>query len=173
MKIVKPNYEILTPIDKDGVYKHLEEVGRVCYKSEDKITPASAEKFLGSLIKNGHEAIIEHFSFSVKFICDRGISHEIVRHRLFSFAQESTRYCNYNKDKFGNEITVIEPSFFIKNKDEHVYAIWYESMLQSQRKYFQLLEHGATPQEARAVLPNSLKTELVVTGNLREWRHFF
>jgi len=171
MKVIKPSYEIQTPIIKEEVYKHLERVGRTCYKSEDKITVDSAERFLRGIVSRGHESVIEHYSFSVKFICDRGVSHEIVRHRIFSFAQESTRYCNYSKDKFDGEITVIRPCFWPMDTKE--YQEWLDACLYAERKYMNLLEGGAKPEEARSVLPHSLKTELVVTGNVREWRHFF
>ena len=109
MKIIKPDVQFITPIDGATILKRLEQCGRVCYKSEDKITEGSAEKFVAGIIKRGHEAVLEHCSFTVKFICDRGVSHEIVRHRIASYCQESTRYCNYGKGKFGEEITVIEP----------------------------------------------------------------
>ena len=171
MKIINASYEILTPIDGAGILKHIESISRVCYKSEDKITNESSHNFVRKLIQLGHEAMIEHFNFSVKFTCDRGVSHEIVRHRVSSFAQESTRYCNYSKDKFGNEITVIEPLFWEKNSYE--YLTWESTCRSAERTYFELIESGATPQEARSVLPNSLKTEIVMTANLREWRHFF
>lgn len=171
MKIIKPTFEILTPINKDEVLKHLETVARTCYKSEDKITEQSAPKMVKALIRSQHLAMIEHFSVSVKMTVDRGVSHEIVRHRVASYAQESTRYCNYNQGKFGNEITVIEPLFFEKGTPE--YIIWEESCLQAEKAYNELIQLGRSPQEARSVLPNSLKTEIVVTMNLREWIHFF
>lgn len=171
MKIIKPGFEILTPINGEEILKHIELVGRVCYKSEDKITEDSAKKFIAVLIKRGHEAVIEHFNITVKFICDRGVSHEIVRHRIASYAQESTRYCNYNNDKFDGEITVIEPFFL--NKNSFNYKAWYKAMQYAEATYMDMIADGATPQEARSVLPNSLKTEIVVTMNLREWRHFF
>ena len=171
MKVINAGYEILTPIDGISILKHIESTSRVCYKSENKITDESSHKFIKKLIQLGHEAMIEHFNFSVKFICDRGVSHEIVRHRIASFAQESTRYCNYSKDKFDNEITVIEPLFWEKNSYE--YLTWESICRCAERTYFELLEAGASPQEARSVLPNSLKTEIVMTANLREWRHFF
>lgn len=123
------------------------------------------------LISRSHEAMIEHASITVKFIVDRGVSHELVRHRIASFAQESTRFCNYSKDKFGNEITIIEPCF--NTWDQLLYDTWKESCEWAERYYFNLLNKGASPQEARSVLPNSLKTEVVMTANLREWRHFF
>ena len=171
MKIIKPSFEILTPINRQEILKHLETVARTCYKSEDKITEESAPKMVKALIRSQHTAMIEHFSVSVKMVVDRGVSHEIVRHRMASYAQESTRYCNYSQGKFGSEITVIEPLFFDKNSVE--YAIWKDSCLQAEKAYNELIQMGRTPQEARSVLPNSLKTEIVVTMNLREWIHFF
>lgn len=171
MKIIKPSFEILTPINRQEILKHLETVARTCYKSEDKITEESAPKMVKALIRSQHTAMIEHFSISVKMVVDRGVSHEIVRHRVASYAQESTRYCNYSQGKFGSEITVIEPLFFDKNSIE--YAIWKDSCLQAEKAYNELIQMGRTPQEARSVLPNSLKTEIVVTMNLREWIHFF
>lgn len=171
MKIIKPSVEFITPIDGQVILKRIEQCGRVCYKSEDKITENSAEKFVANIIKRGHEAVLEHCSFTVKFICDRGVSHEIVRHRLAAYCQESTRYCNYSKDGFGNEITVIKPCFF--EEGTRPYRMWLESCEFAEAYYFKLLDEEATPQEARSVLPNSLKTEVVMTANLREWRHFF
>jgi len=171
MKIIKAGYEILTPIVKDDILKYLEIAGRTCYKSEDKITETSASDFVRRLVKAGHEAMIEHYNMTVKFICDRGVSHEIVRHRIASYGQESTRYVNYSKGKFGNEITVIEPLFYEEGTDN--YKLWYESMIHAEKSYMALIANGSTAQEARAVLPNSLKTEIVMTANMREWRHFF
>jgi len=172
MKIVKAGYEILTPINRVEFLKALEIAGRVCYKSEDKITDESSSKFVKSLLKNGHMAMIEHGpDISVKFICDRGVSHEIVRHRLFSFAQESTRFCNYSKGKYGSEITVIDPCFWEKNSSQ--YLLWETHMRFCEQHYLMLIDEGCSAQEARSVLPNSLKTEIVVKGNLREWIHFF
>lgn len=170
MKIIKPSFEIMTPINGLEILKHIERCGRVCYKSEDRITDDSCIKFVGNIIKRGHEAVLEHFNFTVKFIVDRGVSHEIVRHRVASYSQESTRYCNYSKDGFGKEITVIEPLFF--ERESEAWANWYKGCAAAEDAYFTLIKEGATPQEARSVLPNSLKTELVMTANLREWRHF-
>lgn len=171
MKIVNPRYEILSYPTMRNL-KALEYIGRTCYKSEKNITDISAERFVKNLIDKGHEAIIEHAYITVKFICDRGVSHEIVRHRLASFAQESTRYCNYTSDKFDNHITVIRPIFY-DDTESLQYKIWVDSCVQSEQAYFKLIANGSTPEEARCVLPNSLKTELVMTANLREWRHFF
>lgn len=171
MKIIKPGYEILTPINGVEILKHIEACGRVCYKSEHKITKDSYLSFVKGLIKRGHEAVIEHYSLSVRFTCDRGVSHEIVRHRVASYCQESTRYCNYSNDAFNSEITVIKPLFF--DESSQGYELWREACENAENSYFKLLDYGCTPQEARAVLPNSLKTEIVMTANLREWRHFF
>lgn len=171
MKIIKAGFHILTPVNGAEILKSIEQAGRVCYKSEDKITEGSAEKFVAAIIKRGHEAVLEHQSITVKFICDRGVSHEIVRHRLAAYCQESTRYCNYSKDGFGNEITVIAPDAL--NLNHNAYKHWLLACKWSEKAYFQMLALGATPQEARSVLPNSLKTEVVMTADLREWRHFF
>jgi len=174
LKIIKPSVELITPIDGQAILERLEQCGRVCYKSEGKITDGSAEKFVAGIISRGHEAVLEHCSVTVKFICDRGVSHEIVRHRMASYCQESTRYCNYSKDGFGNEITVIEPCYFDKRGEGILqYDVWKRACEEAERVYFALLKNGCTPQEARAVLPNSLKTEVVMTANMREWRHFF
>lgn len=170
MKIINASTEILTPITGDEL-RQIEYAGRTCYKSEDKITDDSAKKFVENLIKRGHEAMLEHSSLSVKFICDRGVSHELVRHRLASFAQESTRYCNYSQDKFGNELTFIKPIFLEEGSDSYKY--WENAMSDAEIYYFSMLDSGCTPQEARSVLPNSIKTEVVMTANYREWRHFF
>lgn len=171
MKIIKADIEILSPIDGQEILRRIEQAGRVCYKSEDKITDGSAERFVANILKRGHEAVLEHQSITVKFICDRGVSHEIVRHRLAAYCQESTRYCNYSKDGFGNEITVVEPCFL--EHDTPQWAAWETAMKNAEFSYFRMLELGCTPQEARSVLPNSLKTEVIMTADIREWRHFF
>ena len=127
--------------------------------------------------------MIEHSSMSVKFVVDRGVSHELVRHRIASFAQESTRYVNYSLDKFGNEINVIDIFGGIKldNKMKNIDAQtinfiineWYQAMGDAEKHYMKMMELGATPQIARSVLPNSTKTEITITANYREWRNFF
>lgn len=263
MKLIKPSFEIREqPSGLEGVYKQIEGVGRVCYKSEDKITEDSAKPFVDRMIKSGHGAMLEHGTvylkvfnvienselidkyksneysvvkegtevynchgdilygsckcittnyrvlvengwlddlkyickptgfhekrITVHFVCDRGVSHEFVRHRVMSFAQESTRYCNYSKDKFGNELTFIIPCW-IKDLEEKSYLAhaeyhhtkedaskqWYDVCMNSEFVYEDLIRLGWKPQEARAVLPNSLKTELVVTGFVSDWNHFF
>lgn len=171
MKIINPSFEILSPVDGQAILQHIERCGRVCYKSEDKITDTSAQTFVGSIIKRGHEAVLEHASVTVKFVVDRGVSHEIVRHRLAAYCQESTRYCNYSKDGFGGQVTFIQPNFL--DRGTRGWELWVLACEQAEKAYFDLLNWGCSPQEARAVLPNSLKTEVVMTANLREWRHFF
>lgn len=170
MKIIDPSVELINPINYETALNTIELAGRTCYKSEDKITGNSAEEFIRNIIKRGHEAVLEHVSITAKFICDRGVSHEIVRHRIASYCQESTRYCNYSKDKFGNEITVIKPCFY--EEKSTAFSEWYASCKSSEIYYFALLYEGKA-EEARSVLPNSLKTEIVMTTNIREWRHFF
>lgn len=171
MQAIKPYTQIYKDFDGQKVLQKIEAAARTCYKSEGKIQEGSAAKLVAGLIKSGHEAMLEHASVTVKFVVDRGISHELVRHRLASFAQESTRYCNYSKDDFGSEITFIIPDY-LEYKLEG-WNIWKESMKQAEDAYFKMLDFGLSPQQARAVLPNSLKTEVVMTANLREWRHFF
>lgn len=167
MKIINQRFEILTPLDGYKILKHLELCGRICYKSEEDITPKSCVEFVKRIIQKEHESVLEHYSFSAKFITNRAIANEIVRHRIASFSQESTRYCNYSSDKFDNEITVIEPTYSLGNAD------WFLVCDYAETKYFQLLKQGVSPQLARGVLPLDLKTELIMTANLREWRHFF
>ena len=170
MKIINASYKIETPIDGAEILERIEKAGRTCYKSEDRITEESAKNFVRKLIERGHESVLEHESVTVRFICDRGVSHEIVRHRIASFSQESTRYCNYSNDRFGSELTFIKPCFLAERK--MTYWLWCTAMECAEWAYFDMLEDGCTPQEARSVLPSSVKTEVVMTANLREWRHF-
>jgi len=171
MKIIKASVGFVNIPNGNQILSTIERAGRTCYKSEDKITEESAPKFVKMLIERGHEAMIEHCSISAKFICDRGVSHEIVRHRVASYAQESTRYANYSKNKFGNEITVVEPLFW--KKGHPCYDAWLGVCRTAEREYLHMIKLGAKPEEARSILPNSLKTEIIVTMNLRAWRHFF
>lgn len=178
MKIIKPGVEIIDMDDYNTIIKKIEKIGRVCYKSESNISDESAERFIMNILKRGHESVIEHETVTVRMICDRGVIHEIVRHRIASYSQESTRYCNYTNDKFGSQITVIDPTGgfaynLAEENDLARYNVWTEAMENAERSYFKMLELGAAPQEARSVLPNSLKTEIVITMNLRSWRHFF
>ncbi len=170
MKEINAGCVILTPLTSD-IYKRIEYAGRTCYKSESNITDESAEKFVRNLVKNGHEAMLEHSSMTVIFTVDRGVSHELVRHRIASFAQESTRYCNYSKDRFGNELTFIKPCFWEEGSDH--YNEWLTAMQIAETAYLNMIKEGVPPEQARTVLPNSLKTEIVVTANMREWRNIF
>ena len=166
MRIVKPSVELLwCTIDPEV---QIEKAGRTCYKSEDKITQGSAGKFVKALRNAGHHAMLEHACASFRIITDRGITHEIVRHRIASYAQESTRYCNYSKDKFCNECSFIQPPDL--NYEQTM--MWHDACLNAEGHYFAMLDEGCTPQIARSVLPNSLKTEIVMMANLREFRHF-
>jgi len=173
MKIIEPTFIIESDIKGAEILKIIESAGRTAYKSEDKITEISAIKFAKKIIESGHYSVIEHVSITVRLICDRGISHEIVRHRLASYTQESTRYCNYGDGKFGNEITVIRPFFWNENDKE--FKMWKDIMEMIEKKYVEMVSPplNIKPEKARSILPNSLKTEIVVTMNLREWRHFF
>lgn len=178
MIIEKANVEVISNNSYEDMLKKIEKIGRVCYKSEDKIKDGTAEKFIKGIIKRGHESVIEHESISVRFICDRGVSHEIVRHRIASYSQESTRYCNYANEKYGEQITCIDIASGFKydlnnENDRKKYDIWVNAMKNSEESYFKMIELGASPQEARCVLPNSLKTEIVATMNIRGWRNFF
>jgi thymidylate synthase (FAD) len=175
MKVIKQSFQILSPIDKSSFIKEaqlIEKAGRVSYKSEDKISDTSYDAFIRGIIQRKHEAVIEFGTMMVKFITNRGVSHELVRHRLCSFVQESTRYCNYGKDKFDNEITIIEPStwdeYSFKDRQD-----WQEAVELAEKKYLALIARGRSPQQARGILPNDLKTEICVRANFREWRHIF
>jgi len=181
MLLVKPDWKFTKPVDGLALLKSIETAGRVCYKSEDKITDDSAPEFIRKIIKRGHEAVIEHESITAWIMCDRGVAHEIVRHRIASYCQESTRYCDYNK----GEVAFVIPPWFgaleegvfdVKQLEEFgdtPLQAWTQSMLNAEMYYKILREMGQSPQEARSVLPNSLKAEIVMTMNLREWRHFF
>ena len=166
IEIIKPGYKIETAIDGEAILRRLEMYGRLSHKSEDKASEGSAPVFLKKILDWGHESILEHENITVRFICDRGVTHELVRHRLAAYTQESTRYCNY-----GHKIQFIEPLFFAPNSE--LYSLWFKGVQIAAENYSNLLEKGATPEQARSLLPNSLKTEIVMTTNLREWRHVF
>ena len=182
MNLIKPSHKILF-ISSEPL-KMIEIAGRICYKSEDKITEGSAEKFVKMVIKRGHHSVIEHAFMSVRFICDRGVTHEIVRHRLAAYSQESTRYCNYK----GGITFVIPPwlnldsgrllyrngEIYTHDGFNNAHADWLDCMLFTERHYISLIKFNSwSPQQARSVLPNSLKTEIIMTCNLREWMHVF
>ncbi len=170
LKIIEPSVELAQVLDAAEIMKHIERAGRVCYKSESNISDESAEKFIANIIKSGHESVIEHVSITFKIICDRGVTHELVRHRLASYSQESTRYCDYSGDKFGGELTFIKPCFW--NDNDENFLLWRQTMATIEKNYLEMRQKGARPEQARSILPNSLKTEIFMTANLREWRHF-
>lgn len=169
VEIVQPSVVFEDEVDGEEILRRLERYARVCYKSEDKIGPGTAVKLLTRIIKSGHESVLEHEKITVRVICDRGVTHELVRHRIASYSQESTRYCDYE----AKGVRVIEPIFFVGEGKEAKYQVWLQTMNMIEAAYQKLRELGASPQEARTVLPNSLKTEIIVTFNIREWRHFF
>ena len=192
MRLVKPNHEILQIMGMDSSPLYLiEAAGRTCYKSEDKITQDSAEKFIKSIRDRGHHSVLEHSAMTVRFICDRGVTHEIVRHRLAAYSQESTRYCNYKGgvtfvippwvDLPEGEVIQLQPDYtqhcplelITASIEDTPRGIWLRSMASAEVDYSLLLNEGWSPQQARSVLPNSLKTEIVMTANFREWRHVF
>lgn len=165
MKIVDQSWEWVQK--PENPLEIIELAGRTCYKSENKITSNSAEKFAQMVRDHGHESVIEHVSASVRFVTNRGVTHELVRHRLCSFSQESTRYVRY-----GGDMEFIRPVWWDK-WDDHQRQIWQRQMAASEAGYQELLAAGSQPQQAREVLPNSLKTEIVTTANVREWRSIF
>ena len=183
MNKVKAKAWIIDIPDKEAALRKLETAARLCYQSLPQEDFADVENFLRKkILQTGHHSVIEHASATVRIICDRGTTHALLRHRLFSFSQESTIYCNYSKERFGGEIKVIPP-FYWESGDgvnestgeyrEKQKAIWDKVMLACEEGYLEAIENGASPQEARGMLPTSLKTEIIITGNFREWRHFF
>ncbi len=171
VNIVAPHVEIMTPLDGEAILKHLELCARNCYKSEDKITPDSARTMVKKLLELGHEAMIEHYSLTAKLTCDIGVYKDLTRHRLASFAIESTRYCNYSKGKFGNELSVIKPCHIKENTSE--YDLWLKTMQTIEQNYNQMAALGCRPDQLRMLLPHSTKADVIMTANLREWRHIF
>lgn len=172
MKIIQPSVVVYYNGSYESSLKFVELAGRTCYKSEHRINDSSAEKFIKNIIDANHNSVVEHAGFSVRFICDRGVSHELVRHRLCSFSQESSRYCRYDSDKFDNEVSFIAPNWFVDGSSDRE-KLWLDAMQHAETSYLDMLSLGMSAQDARAVLPNSLKTELVVTANIREWRTVF
>lgn len=198
MRLIKPYYVIESEINGEKILRHLENAARTCYKSEDKAGDwEKTKKFVGGLIKGGHHSTIEHYSISIRIIASRSFTHELVRHRLCAYSQESTRYCNYANDKFGDHITYIIPpwigleegmyevlstnhgldAYITKNADmfmgTHEQELWINSLSMAEETYKSLILEGWKPEQARMVLPNSLKTEIVMSCNLREMRHIF
>ena len=172
IRVIEPGFEYLDDINGDKILKKLERCIRTCYKSENNITDDSAKRMVEMVIKSGHTSTLEHENLSVKFITDRGVTHELVRHRHCGFSQESTRYCAYEKDKFGNKLTVVKP--VLLQKDSVQYNFWKESMDTIAKQYFDFKQKFEVKNDlARGLLPNDLKTEICVTASLREWRSIF
>lgn len=170
MLIVEPSVKLLSVTEHAAQF--IEAAGRTCYKSEDKVTEGRADKFVEMLMGVGHHSVIEHCCATFRIVTDRGITHEIVRHRLASYSQESTRYCNYSKEKFGREISVVAPSGIRPGNTDGSWELWKAAMAKAEEFYFMLLDAGHAPQIARSVLPTCLKTEIVMTANFREYLHF-
>lgn len=194
MKIISPSFTIEDQVDGYEVLRKIEKAGRTCYKSEEKITIDSCMAFVKKIIASGHHSVLEHEKVTVRIVCDRGVTHEIVRHRIASYSQESTRYCDYGGDHVAFVLppwaaehiptgVYTEDNYNVFNEEvskgadynEVVYSafLWAWGMLAAEKLYKDLRNRGWSPQQARSVLPNSLKTEIVMTMNLREWRHFF
>lgn len=170
MKVIQQLVSLEHALPETEVLNLIQAAGRTSYKSEN----GDAKEFVRMLIKRGHLSVLEHCSMSFRFITDRGVTHELVRHRIASFTQESTRYCNYSATRFGSNVTFVVPiEFLSEGKYHHLYLLWEEAMRNAEGTYFAMLAEGLSPQLARSVLPNSLKTEIVVTANLREWMHIF
>lgn len=189
MRWINSSVKLEDEINSKQILQKIEKACRTCYQSLDLIQEGSAEKLIKSCIDRGHESILEHAVITYRVICDRGVSHEWVRHRIASYSQESTRYCNYNKGKFNSELTFIYP-YWHKDlppinefrydeltKDQQIKLDWWSILNSSCRDiemhYRMLIERGAAPEAARAILPNCLKTEIVCTMNIRELRNFF
>jgi len=172
MKLVQHSFEVTYPaslVDAQQELKAIESSGRLCYKSEDRITQSSYRVFIESVIKRGHWSIVEHAIMRAHIVTNRGVTHELVRHRLASYSQESTRYCNYSGGKFGGELSFIQPDELV----DDALASWFTCMQMCERHYLEMIKMGVSPQVARGVLPNDLKAEIDVTANLREWYHIF
>jgi thymidylate synthase (FAD) len=168
--MVDQSFEVVSPVDGQAMLRRIEAAGRTCYKSEDKITDSSAEQFVRMIIKRGHHSVLEHESISVRFVCSRGITHELVRHRIASYSQESTRYCNYSKGKFGWQLTLAPMLVGLTDAQIARRERFYR---QCEELYLAEIEEGISPQQARDNLLICLKAEIVMTANFREWRHFF
>lgn len=171
VKIVNPSIELITPLNGEEILKHIELCARNCYKSEDKITADSARKMVKKLLEMGHEAMIEHYNITVKLTTDVGAYKDLTRHRHASFAIESTRFCNYSKGKYGNELTFTKPCNIPENSE--LYKLWYQTMEMIEKQYLAMSAAGAATDQLRMLLPHSTKADVIMTANLREWRHIF
>ena len=167
MKIIKPLIEVE---DYDGIriMKNIERACRTCYRSEGMVTDDSYKRLLTNCLNRGHESVLEHEKITVRMTCDIGVYKDLTRHRFGSFSIESTRYCNYGKDKFDNEIKFIDPC----NMDEkELFNEWYSACTEIEQRYLKMAELGATPDQMRMILPHSTAAQVTMTCNIREWRH--
>ena len=168
MKIIEPSIEVQN-FNGEQIMKNIEQACRTCYRSEDKISNESYKTLLKNCITRGHESVMEHEKITVRMVCDIGVYKDLTRHRIASFSIESTRYCNYGKDKFDNEIKFIKPCNI--DEDSDLYAFWKHTMERIEMNYLHMAEHGATPDQMRMILPHSTAAEVCMTANIREWRH--
>lgn len=168
MKIIEPSIEVQN-FNGEQIMKNIERACRTCYRSEDKISDESYKTLLKNCITRGHESVMEHEKITVRMICDVGVYKDLTRHRIASFSIESTRYCNYGKDKFDNEIKFIKPCNI--DEDSDLYAFWKHTMERIEMNYLHMVEHKATPDQMRMILPHSTAAEVCMTANIREWRH--
>lgn len=168
MKIVEPKVEI-EKVDYNRVMKNLERACRTCYRSEDKITDESYKTLLKNCINRGHESILEHEKITIRMVCDIGVYKDLTRHRHASFSIESTRYCNYGKDKFDNQIKFIRPVNIEEGTE--MYKEWEQSCKTIEEHYKKMSELGATPDQMRMILPHSTAALVTMTANIREWKH--
>lgn len=169
MKIIEPSFTILSVTDPDLLL--IEQAGRVCYRSEDRIEPGTAPRFARAILDGHHESVIEHGGMTVRLTVDRGVTHELVRHRIASFSQESQRYCSYAKGKFGGHVSFIRPPFW--DEGTPLFDNWRKLCDRAETAYFVALEFGAKPEQARTMLTNSVASTIVITANYREWRQIF
>lgn len=168
MKIIEPKIEI-EKVDYNKIMKNLERACRTCYRSEDRITDESYKTLLKNCINRGHESILEHEKITIRMVCDIGVYKDLTRHRHASFSIESTRYCNYGKDKFDNEIKFIEPVNIEKGTE--LYLEWKNSCEEMETHYIKMAQMGATPDQMRMILPHSTAAVVTMTANIREWKH--
>jgi len=177
MKLIKQYWRWEWKPEPELALARIERAARTCYKSEEKmenITPEQSEDFLSGIMGRGHHSVIEHSDASVRIITNRGVTHELVRHRLAAYSQESTRYCNYSKSKFGNELTFIKPVWWSDDPaDERCRQIFLRACGNDENDYLKLIQWGWSPQQAREILGNALKTEIIMSANFREWNHVF
>lgn len=180
MKIIDPTFEYISAPTRVAAYEIIAMAMRNCYRAELNAMPATDEEMVEKVMKKRHLSLLEFVDVSVNITCDRGVTHELVRHRLCSFAQESTRYCNYSGEKFGRELTFVKPSWAAEHDLDALpipllrkYNIWVRSMEEAEKAYIEMLGEGASAQEARSVLPSSLAAKIAVKANLREWIHIF